>query len=97
MLLSDLPSEILALIGRYLLAESLRALTLICRYFFLVYQPALVRFNAEAYVWGWTPLSLVARYGHDAIVELLLSDPREDSDKCDREGETVLFWAARCG
>ncbi|CAH0019562.1 unnamed protein product [Clonostachys rhizophaga] len=97
MLLPDLPNELLALIGHYLLAESLCALTLTCRHLFLVYQPELVRSNAKALAWGWTPLSLAARHGHDAIVELLLSDPREDPDQRDEEGETALFWAARCG
>jgi hypothetical protein len=57
MSLLDLPNEILAFIGHYLPAESLRALTLTCRHLFLVYRLGLVRSNAEALAWGWTPLS----------------------------------------
>ncbi|CAG9952422.1 unnamed protein product [Clonostachys rosea f. rosea IK726] len=96
-LLPDLPNEILALIGRYLLAESLRALTLTYRYLFLVSQPELVHFDAEALAWGWTPLSLAARHGHTAVVELLLYNPRKDPNQRDQRGETALFWAAIYG
>jgi ankyrin repeat protein len=46
---------------------------------------------------GWTPLSLAASYGHEAIVKLLL-EAKADIESRDTEyGRTPLSWAAEYG
>jgi hypothetical protein len=47
---------------------------------------------------GQSALSLAARYGHEAVVRLLLDTGKVDVDSTDKkDGRTPLSWAAECG
>lgn len=46
---------------------------------------------------GWTPLSLAAQDGHEAVVKSLLNSDIVDADSKNGEGRTPLSWAAQSG
>ncbi|OBT64449.1 hypothetical protein VE03_05766 [Pseudogymnoascus sp. 23342-1-I1] len=46
---------------------------------------------------GWTPLSLAARDGHEAVLKSLLDSDIVDTDSKNWEGRTPLSWAAENG
>ena len=46
---------------------------------------------------GETPLSWAAKYGHEAVVKLLLATGKVDVDSTDSQNRTPLSWAAEYG
>ncbi|RYP93508.1 hypothetical protein DL770_000392 [Monosporascus sp. CRB-9-2] len=47
--------------------------------------------------YGWTPLSLAAKQGHEAVANLLLAEGVDPDSKDSQNGQTPLSWAAANG
>ncbi|KAF6802650.1 NACHT and ankyrin domain protein [Colletotrichum musicola] len=63
----------------------------------LLLERCSVDLNHRHSEYGQTALSFAAEMGHEAIVELLLSDARTDTGTPDFLGRTAIFHAARIG
>ena len=63
----------------------------------LITQVGAAEINNKDAIYGMTPLMWAASQGHDALAQLLLTQPEIDVTVTDNFGDTALHYAARNG